>query len=492
VNERLNPNSISSNRMECILADKSGNIWAGTYGNGLDKFDPKTGIFTHYKHNESDPSSISGDTITCILQDQEGMLWIGTSMQGLNRLDPTTGKFTHYRHRENDITSLSFDQVRVIYEDKKGVIWIGCGGPFFENQRGKDGGLNRLDKKTGKFTSWKHNENDTHSLIDNRVRAILEDSHGNFWVGTAGDGLHTMNRVTGTFERHTYDPAQPEKLSRPPLRRFITYADDHITFITEDANGYIWIGAYENGLTRYDPVTKKISRYNAQTNGAGNFTDSTSWCTYTSRDGVMWIGTWENTLYRLDPSHQNINHTLLDNHAQVFALLEGPGQALYLGTDSGFMAVDKKNNSSRFFRNNPKDSSSISDNTVFTLYKDRKNRIWTGNIGFAGGLNLYNPEKQKFTSYRHNPKDSNSLVFDAVFRIYEDQQSNLWIGTVMGIDKMNVDKGTFTHYRVFPEDTVVGGKNFVISILEDRRKNLWVGNVNQGGLHILDRATGSF
>ena len=60
---------------------------------------------------------------------------------------------------------------------------------------------------------------DPHSLINNKVNAILEDSKGNFWVGTAGDGLHTMDRATGKFERHLYDPAHPEKLSRPPVNQ---------------------------------------------------------------------------------------------------------------------------------------------------------------------------------------------------------------------------------------------------------------------------------
>jgi hypothetical protein len=40
-------------------------------------------------------------------------------------------------------------------------------------------------------------------------------------VGTAGDGLHTMDRNKGTFERHSYDPAHPEKLSRPRKRKLM-------------------------------------------------------------------------------------------------------------------------------------------------------------------------------------------------------------------------------------------------------------------------------
>ena len=271
VNEPRNPASIANNNVEYIYADKSGLIWVATFGSGLEKFDTQTGTFTHYKHNKLDPTSISGDTIICILQDRDGFLWVGTNTKGLNRLDPKTGKFTHFRHRANDPQSLSYDHVRYIYEDKKGVLWIGTGSAFKADQTDKSGGLNRLDKASGKFTVYLHNPKDPHTLIDNRVRSIFEDSKGNFWIGTAGDGLHTMDREKGTFERHLYDPAHPEKLSRPPLGKFLDYVDDHITFITEDIKGAIWVGTLQAGLMRYDPVSGKSMQYKSQKEAVGNW-----------------------------------------------------------------------------------------------------------------------------------------------------------------------------------------------------------------------------
>src|SRR5205809_6228717 len=176
IHDPLNAGSLAINKIECVYVDKNGNIWAGTYGAGLEKLDPKTGVFTHYKHDEHDASSISGDSVTCILQDHEGVLWIGTDYQGLNRMDIKTGKFIHYRFKKNVPNSLSFDQVRMIYEDKKDVLWIGTGAPFLGGENNeKKGGLNRFDRNTGTFTRYMHNEKDPHSLIDNRVRAIFED-----------------------------------------------------------------------------------------------------------------------------------------------------------------------------------------------------------------------------------------------------------------------------------------------------------------------------
>src|SRR4051812_41820617 len=143
-----------------------------------------------------------------------------------------------------------------IYEDKQNAVWIGTGTSFKDYD--SCGGLNKLNKKTGKFIRYMHDDKDLHSLIDNRVRAIFEDSRGNFWVGTAGDGLHTMDRTKGIFERHMYDPSYPDKLSRPPIKNRLVNAVDHITFITEDNNGRVWIGTFEGGINVYDPSTRKV------------------------------------------------------------------------------------------------------------------------------------------------------------------------------------------------------------------------------------------
>ncbi|MEP6597251.1 MAG: two-component regulator propeller domain-containing protein, partial [Ginsengibacter sp.] len=491
VHDPLNPGSLANNYVECVYADKSGNIWAGTYGSGLEKFNPETGAFTHYKHNEQDPASIGGDSVTCILQDNEGMLWIGTNQQGLNRMDPKTGKFTHYKHKDNDPKSLSFDQVRAIYEDKEGTLWIGTGEPFFDANRDKKGGLNRFNKSTGEFTRYLHDEKNPNSLIDDRIRAIFEDSYGNFWVGTAGDGLHTMDRAKGTFERHTYDPAHPEKLSRPPVNTTYTYADDHITFITEDSKRTLWIGTFENGITNYDPIGKKITHYKGEKDSVGNFSDSTTWSVFTSRDGVMWMSVFppEQGLYRFDPSHQNILHTDLNLSGGLFSFLEEPNNIQWFGTNSGLLRINTKNHRTQLFLNDAKKPGTISNNSVVVLYNDRQNRLWAGT---NNGLNLFNPDKQNFTAYKHDPKISTSLINDAIFCLHEDEQSNLWIGTLRGLDKMNIETGKFEHYKAFPGDTTTGGKNFVTCILEDSKHNLWVGSYHESGVHIFNRKTARF
>ena len=260
-NDPLDTSSLAFNRIESIYADRKGIIWVGTNGGGLDRLDPETGIFTHFRHNPTNPTSLSNDTITVILEDRDGKIWAGTEGAGLNCLDPKTGVVTRFRHNPNDTNSLSHDEVRALYEDRQGTIWVGTGFPVRGSQNGKKGvsiALTRLIKiLPGSYMT----RNDPSSLIDNRVRTIFEDSKGRFWVGTAGDGLHTMNREKGSFERHQYNASNPNGLSRPPVRNTEAWLDDLITFIREDAAGAIWIGTFSGGLNRYDPETRKMSYY---------------------------------------------------------------------------------------------------------------------------------------------------------------------------------------------------------------------------------------
>ncbi len=88
--EPSNPNSLSLNWVETIFADKSGIIWIGTFGNGLDRLDPATNIFTHYRHQPGNAGSLVNDKVAAIMQDHEGGMWLGT-FGGLEKLDPKTG-----------------------------------------------------------------------------------------------------------------------------------------------------------------------------------------------------------------------------------------------------------------------------------------------------------------------------------------------------------------------------------------------------------------
>jgi signal transduction histidine kinase/ligand-binding sensor domain-containing protein len=483
VNDPMNPNSLGSTQLESLLADKDGILWIGTQGYGLDRFDPNTGIFTHYRHDPADPSSITHNKITVLVQDRDGVLWIGTH-GGLDRFDPKTNTFYHYRHNDEDPNSLSCDQVRSIYEDRQGTIWVGTGSPFLNDDSGpEDGGLNRLDKKTGRFTRYLHHPGDPHSLINNKVCGMLEDSHGTFWVGTAGDGLHTMDRINGVFERHPYEPAHPHRLSRPPLAPIVF---DHIRFIAEDVEGYIWIGTVLAGMNRYDPHTKRVTHFEPGQNSS-DITDNTSWSEFTSREGVMWIGSWNGNIYHMDPQQKNISHTYVGSSANSF--LEEDSNMIWIGTNQGVIRTNRKTGLSKQFTKDEMSPRSLSNDTVNNIYEDYRGDIWVGTLS---GLNRYNKNTGDFTRFVHDEDNEKSLTEAIIFDITEDPNGSLWLATQNGVDRMDREKNVFTHYISNPEDTTTLSQKWVSTILRDASGNLWTGSPKGGGINRLDRKTGKF
>ena len=485
-NNPLDINSLANDALETITVDLKGNIWIGTHGFGLDRYDPSTGIFTHFRHRSNEPASIGSDYVSAALVDKDGVLWIGTR-EGLSRYEASKGTFKHYRHLQNDPTSISCNEVIAIYEDRKGQLWIGTGSVYGNDKDKMDiGGLNRFDKEKGTFTRYLHDPKDQHSLISNKVRAIFEDSKGNFWVGTAGDGLHTMDRAKGTFERHRYEPAFPEKLSRPPLNRYFSQFD-HITFIIEDASGAIWIGTTESGLNYYNPTTRKVTHYESGKDTTGAFMNRTSWAACTSKDDVIWISTLEGSLYTVNPLKWNIPF-FQSTDGSINAFYEEKDGTFWIGSeDSGLIQTNPRSGSVKRFVHDPANPGTIGNNSVQAIIEDHQGNIW---VGTSGGLELFNKEKGTFAHYRHDVKNNNTLSNDRITTLYEDRQANLWVGTLRGLNRMDRSSGLVTRYIFYPEDTSFFGSNAVISVLEDGQGQIWVGNAMGGGMQRLNPVNG--
>ena len=136
-NEGLPNNIVSS-----IVQDSLGFIWIGTRG-GLVRYDGTN--FKNYTYDPNNPKSLSNDIITTVEIDNSGYLWIGTLEGGLNKFNPKTEMFTHFVHEKNNLNSISQNWISAICEDQKGNIWIGT----------SQAGLNRLNPLTGKIDIWK-------------------------------------------------------------------------------------------------------------------------------------------------------------------------------------------------------------------------------------------------------------------------------------------------------------------------------------------------
>ena len=94
------------------MEDKAGNLWCGTIGGGVSKYDGKS--FTTYTTKQG----LASDRVFSISQDKAGNLWFGTYDGGVSKYDGQS--FTTYTTTQG----LADKFVSHVQEDSKGNLWF--------------------------------------------------------------------------------------------------------------------------------------------------------------------------------------------------------------------------------------------------------------------------------------------------------------------------------------------------------------------------------
>jgi len=102
-----------------IYEDSNNRLWLATEGQGLNMYDPGKNRFIHYQNNDTDSSTISGNYVISILQDSQDRYWV-TTTNGLNRFDPETGIFTAFHKKDG----LPAETLYGLLEDNSGHLWV--------------------------------------------------------------------------------------------------------------------------------------------------------------------------------------------------------------------------------------------------------------------------------------------------------------------------------------------------------------------------------
>lgn len=455
------PNSLSSNFIRAIYQDHTGALWIGTLG-GLNKFDPEKG-FTHYRAS-SEPYGLSSNTVLALYQDRQQTLWIGTQA-GLDRFDYQSQEFTHYYHRPLDPYSLSSDTILSIYQDSEGVLWFGT-----------DNGLNRFDRLTHRFTRYQADPGDSHSLSHNVVRAICQDSEGVLWVGT-DVGLSSL-RQGERFTQYYHDPADSYSLSGNSIRS-----------IYEDRSGVLWVGTAGGGINRLDRFTMRFAYYGADPRQEVHLSNNMVRAIYEDASGAFWVGMGGGGLDKLDRSTGDLTnysansdgpYSLRDDAVRV--IYEDPSGGFWIGTEGGLDRFDRA--TQRFYHH-----ADVGERTVLALYQDRRGFMW---IGTTSGLYRYERSTGQFAYY--------CVPSNNIRAIYEDREGVLWIGTgaagLCRLDREGAPNGSCSSfpgacYQAWPGSPNSLSDNGVLSLYQDRQGTLWVGTAG-GGLNRFDRAEETF
>lgn len=475
-----NANSPASNLIISLAVDSSGSIWLGTLGNGIDRYDPVTNKFTHFTYSNSDTNTIASDTVASIMVDRKGKVWVGSYL-GVDTFNAKTGKFNHVNRLIGNQALKREMPVFALYEDRDGKIWSTC-GDLFITDRHDSGGLFMYDPASGKHVFYKADPKDPFSLIDPNVYAVFEDSRRNFWVGTQGNGLHTLDRKTGKFTRHLYDSLHPEKLSRPPISS--TGSGDVIGFIREDKAGKIWIGSMENGVNWYDPETKELYHYGSHTgkkiksdynkDTLTGFKESGAFRFFLSKDSLSWMTGMSGNIYLTSYGRKAIPYYPNKDAPNSFHL-EPNDTILWFGTSEGLVRKNLKTNTQKIWKHDPKNPNSINNNSVVIIQPDEGGKLYVGT--HTGGMDLFDPVSGNFTPVRK--KDSagpGAKPIDSLHFILIENEQYLWMGGEMGLSRLHRNEGTFDTWRFNREDSVGISGTTVYSIMKDAAKRIWFAN----------------
>ncbi len=470
--------SLSGNEAHYVYVDTRGVVWvAGP--TGLNRYDRERDAFTRFQPDPDDPSSLSHRRLCCVLEDREGILWVGSN-DGLNRFDRETETFTHFKHDPNDPNSLSSGPVSGIYEDRSGTLWIGT-----LERYGGTGGLNRFDRQTETFERYVHDPNNEHTLIDNSIRSIYEDSYGTFWVGAMGeDALHTMHRKTGAFTRLTYDPTNPIGISQPRLRnevfhtRLAYYVG--VWAILEDKEGRLWFGAHQGGVDRYDPRSGEVRHYEYEANQPQSLGNNWPWTFYEDHSGAMWVADDASASLAMPVLFQKYQDVYSEDGNNILCILEDRTGAVWAGTTGGIRKVHR--GSASFIPSDLNDEV-LSSKPIHALLEDREGSIW---LGTDEGLARWAPDTRELTWYRPLAENPRSIHDGGVHALFEDDSGRIWAGGKQGVISLLTPRdNSFTH--LFVEENAVGDN--MTSFYEDRSGQLWFMSAN--GIRTIDQASGT-
>ncbi len=455
-------NTFPSNLVRDILHDKMGRLWVGTW-NGLSCIDSITteGIkkITNYQYDPDDESSLSDNQITCLYEDQKGNIWIGTLEGGLNRFIPSSHNFKRYQYDPEIAGSISGDDISCILQDRRGVLWIGT----FSN------GLNKLSQNRNSFESIKYHPKDPGSLAGNYVYSVYEDQSGLIWIGA--NALNKYNPERERFHHLTHDPEDLHSLSH-----------QDVGTIFESKNGDIWIGTEGGGLNKYIRENQRFKKllfqdhYSILSNklAVGSVTEDVF--------GNLWAGTRRNGIFVFDRDQQiftSYTPESMENEKEdwryVNFLCPDRKGHLWIATfNNGLFRLNISRKSVRNYKNDPDDPYSLPGNYLLRLYLDGNDRLWIGSWG--GGLSAYDDKKDQFYRYLHHPDDSTSIADNIVYAVHcssVDQKNILWVGTGAGLSYADLDKWPDLTFKTISIDDGLPN-NTIYSIQNDQHGNLWI------------------
>ena len=475
--------------VKSFAEDKDGQIYIGTWEQDLYRLDPKKNIL--YRYNLWKPEEkISAYSLRL---DQKGQLWIGTWGNGLKCLrSPRNIQNPDYVNVSNSTTLFSL--IYKLAEDvSTHTIW-GCSreGITVASEDNPQAGMSTY-KEIGIYTPYK-----PQSVYD-----ICSDGLGNIWAMSRFNGLYHISTIPSPFHIDNFLKGQDNLIGihsiftqdgnlfamsllpvgfaiyekrnqnmaindQIPIFSSLDYdkKNTHISDITENPNGDIWLASNGYGLISLNKGggTQIYDRSNSQLirdNYVNTF--------FRTRQGVQMIGENRSIDYIL-PSGKMYNLSLPTNAKGICDDHQGN---IWVATSSmGIVKIkgDLANPKSLSLTWYNKDNGKFPINDAISCLEDSKHRLWV--ISNSGGLFLYDTEKDAFKDV----SDQLHWDVDRIFSMLEDNAGTLWLTTDHALINIEVDDRGEMHYTTYTTEDGLGDIRFIANSCYKYGNELYFGS----------------
>jgi signal transduction histidine kinase/ligand-binding sensor domain-containing protein/response regulator RpfG family c-di-GMP phosphodiesterase len=222
-NEPDNPRSLQSNIVRAVMRDSRGWLWVGTDA-GLHRMveTARDISFEHYAAGPPDGKHLSNTFVVTIREITDGTIWVGTWGGGINIFNPATLSFTYLTESSGEPQfRLNNNKIANIFEDSNGNIWLRSGNIydktsktvkpfpfspvpdninfFYEDSKGRiwigttSNGLYYYDQQSSTLVQPQLDA----SLLAGTFASMLEDQDGNLWLTADSKLIRLNNDLTG-------------------------------------------------------------------------------------------------------------------------------------------------------------------------------------------------------------------------------------------------------------------------------------------------------
>lgn len=200
------PTDSNCSAITSLTTDSKGNLWIGTYNNGLKKY--ANGVFSHW--NVSD--GLASDNIWAIMENEDKTLCIGTLGGGLQIFNPEDNTFKTFNVSNSNLKS---DMINTLAKGRDGSIYVGT-----------TYGISCITLSDYSIHSYQGSNKDHRNFTNLNINQVFVDSRGLIWVGTR-EGLEVYDIKADTL----YNVSLSERFPNPFILGVIEGAD-HSMWVT--------------------------------------------------------------------------------------------------------------------------------------------------------------------------------------------------------------------------------------------------------------------